>query len=147
MKPEEYERLQARLTSLQNKKERQPGSGSSWRDGWRDAIMAVKSMVHSEFKTKSPWIPVSKKLPENTDPVNVTWINRNPQPYYESIKDKPFTGTAHYCRGRWWWDSPVCKDYLDEYGKSPCDDIHPDIEITAWQPLPEPYKEATNEID
>lgn len=50
MTPEEYERLQARLTALQHKKERQLRSGSSWRDGWRDAILAVKSMVHAEFK-------------------------------------------------------------------------------------------------
>ena len=75
MKPEEYERLQARLTSLQNKKERQPGSGSSWRDGWKDAIMAVKSMVHSEFKT---------------DPAKPgKWIDTNGatvSPFYERYK-------------------------------------------------------------
>ena len=88
---------------------------------------------------------VEKKLPETTDPVNVTWINRNPEPYYESIKNKPFTGTAHYYEGKWWWDSPVCQDYLNEYGRSPCDEIHPDIEITAWQSLPEPYKAQEEE--
>ena len=53
MDSKEYERLQARLTDLQNKKERQPSSGSNWRDGWKDAILAVKSLVHSEFKTNS----------------------------------------------------------------------------------------------
>lgn len=86
------------------------------------------------------WIPVSKKLPENTDPVNVTWINRNPEPYYESIKNKPFTGTAHYYEGKWWWDSCVCQDYLNEYGNSPGDEVDEAIEIVAWMPLPEPYE-------
>lgn len=103
----------------------------------------VKLRVTATLEQK--WIPVSKKLPETTDPVNVTWINRNSEPYYESIKNKPFTGTAHYYEGKWWWDSPVCQDYLNEYGRSPCDEIHPDIEITAWQSLPEPYKAQEEE--
>lgn len=67
MKPEEYEKLQARLTDLQNKKERQPSSGSNWRDGWEDAILAVKSMLHSEFKTDPVkpgyWIDLTATAP------------------------------------------------------------------------------------
>ena len=49
------------------------------------------------------WIPVTERLPENNDPVNVTWVNRNPEVYYMDIKDKPFTATAHYHRGYWYW--------------------------------------------
>ena len=51
MNSKEYEKLQARLTDLQNKQDRQPSSGKSWGDGWKDAILAAKSMIHSEFKT------------------------------------------------------------------------------------------------
>lgn len=52
MTPEEYERLQARLTDLLNKKERQSIRAPYPLD-WKDAILAVKSLVHSEFKTDS----------------------------------------------------------------------------------------------
>lgn len=86
------------------------------------------------------WIPVSERLPETIDAVNVTWINRQPESYYADIKDKPFTGTAHYCKGKWWWDSCVCQDYLNEYGNSPSDEVDEAIEIVAWMPLPEPYE-------
>ena len=86
------------------------------------------------------WIPVSDKLPENTDPVNITWVNHKPEPYYEDIKDKPFTATACYCDGKWYWYSAVCQDYLDEYRYSENDYMDNGIEVIAWMPLPEPHK-------
>lgn len=86
------------------------------------------------------WIPVGDGLPENTDPVNITWVNRNPEKYYADIKDVPFTATGHYCNGRWFWFSAVCQDYLNEYGDCPSDRIDDSIEVTAWMPLPKPYK-------
>ena len=60
----------------------------------------------------SKWIPVTEKLPETTDPVNITWVNSNPEPYYAAIKDVPFTATGHYHRGKWYWYSATCQDYL-----------------------------------
>lgn len=48
------------------------------------------------------WIPVAERLPEDGDSVNVTWINRNPEPYYSSIKDVPFTATAVYYNEKWY---------------------------------------------
>ena len=88
------------------------------------------------------WIPCKERLPKNTDPVNITWVNRKPEPYYSDIKNKPFTATGHYCKGRWWWYSSVCQDYLDEYGENEMDKIDEDIEVLAWMPLPKPYKEG-----
>lgn len=88
------------------------------------------------------WIPCSKRLPKTNDAVNITWINRSPAPYYADIKDKEFTATGHYCNGRWYWHSCVSKDFLDEYGDSYGDRVDEDIEVIAWQPLPEPYKEV-----
>lgn len=64
------------------------------------------------------WIPVTERLPEERVLVNVVWVNRAPEPYYEKIKDVPFSGTACFYGGRWYWDSPVLLDYLAEYGKS-----------------------------
>ena len=87
------------------------------------------------------WIPCSERLPENNDPVNVTWVNHNPEVYYADIKDKPFTATAHYHNGRWYWFSSVTQDYLNEYDVWTPDLVDKDVEITAWMPIPEPYRE------
>lgn len=100
---------------------------------------AIEELLKASEKPNN-WIPVSERLPENTEPVNITWVNRKPEPYYADIKDKPFAATGHYCNGRWWWYSAVCQDYLDEYGKCDIDEMDGDIEVVAWQPLPEPYK-------
>lgn len=88
----------------------------------------------------SKWIPVSERLPKTTDSVNITWVNRNPVNYYADIKDVPFTATGHYCNGRWYWFSAVCQSYLDEYGYCQFDRIDGEVEVTAWMPLPKPYK-------
>ena len=85
------------------------------------------------------WIPVSERLPEDLSEVNVTWVNHNPELYYESIKDKPFTATAVYYNGEWYWYSATCVDYLEEYGRCDWNKIDEAIEIIAWMPLPEPY--------
>ena len=101
--------------------------------------MAISALEKQEWER---WIPVTKRLPETTDPVNVTWANNDPVSYYEDIRGKRFTATACYHRGKWWWYSAVCQDLLDEYGKSCMDDeIDEAIEILAWRPLPEPYTE------
>ena len=86
------------------------------------------------------WIPVSERLPDDNIPVNITWINRNPAPYYAEIKDKPFTATAVFFKGKWFWWSVDVEDMLAEYGKCDADYMANDIEVLAWMPLPEPYK-------
>lgn len=91
---------------------------------------------------KGGWIPCSERLPEECVPVNVTWINRKPEPYYAKIKDVPFSATAVYYNGKWYWYSSTCVDYLSEYGKNDFDLIDKDIDIISWQPLPEPFKES-----
>ena len=89
------------------------------------------------------WIPVSERLPKELEPVNITWINHNPESYYADIKDKPFTATGVYFNGQWYWWSTLCTDILAEYSHNYDDIIDDDIEITAWMPLPESYKEES----
>ena len=121
MNSKEYEKLQGRLTTLRDKKERQPGSGSSWRDGWRDAILAVKSMIHSEFKADSEWIPVAESLPDMYQRVLVTF---KPADGYEPVVAIGF----FYKFGG--------KTYFDDYSeRSKLDDL------LAWMPLPKAYEE------
>lgn len=88
------------------------------------------------------WIPVSERLPKDGDSVNVTWINRNPESYYAGIKDVPFTATAVYYNEKWYWWSSTCADYLKEYGKCDWELVDKDIDVVAWMPLPEPYRES-----
>ena len=85
------------------------------------------------------WIPCSERLPEELAEVNITWINTDPEPYYDFMKGKPCTGSAVYYKGRWYWYSSVCVDYLTEYGFSPNDGMDDAIKVAAWMPLPEPY--------
>ena len=120
-------------------------------------IDSVKERIDAAPTIEQPhWIPCSERLPGITEPVNITWVNRKPAYnlkalltmgdfrdaylYYAGIKDKTYTDTAIYCNGKWWWYSVTCKDYLDEYGKSPGDDMDEDIEVIAWMPLPKPAR-------
>lgn len=100
-------------------------------------------LEHLEEIEQEQWIPVSERLPDNTDPVHITWVNHDPEPYYADIKDKSFTATGHYCNGRWWCYFVTCQDYLNEYGRCDVDAMYDDIEVIAWMPLPEPYKEVS----
>lgn len=93
-------------------------------------------------KKFTPWIPTSVRLPEELEPVNVVWVNHNPEPYYQEIKDVPQKATAVYYRKRWHWWSCVCEDLLAEYGRNEPDLIDSNIEITHWMPLPEPPEEV-----
>lgn len=99
-------------------------------------------MAITALQNQPVWIPVSERLPEELVPVNATWINRNPDPYYKDIKDVPFVATAVYCNGKWYWWSSVCTDYLEEYGEYNVDLVDKDIDIVAWMPLPELFRES-----
>lgn len=97
------------------------------------------------LREQTRWILVSEKLPEDLEPVNITWVNHNPESYYADIKDKPFTATGVYYNGQWYWYSTLCTDILKTYGHNHDDIIDDDIEITAWMPLPLPYKAESEE--
>ena len=86
------------------------------------------------------WISVKERTPDDLEPVNITWINHDPEPYYKEIKDKPFTATGVYFNGQWYWWSTLCTDILTEYSHNYDDIIDEAIEITHWKPLPKPYE-------
>lgn len=102
----------------------------------------MESSSEKPNKSENPtsWISVSERLPKDLEPVNITWVNHNPESYYADIKDKPFTATGVYFNGQWYWWSALCTDILAEYSHNYDDVIDDDIEIIAWCEMPEPYK-------
>ena len=102
-----------------------------------DAIEIVKQEAEQH---NNGWIPCSEHPPKECVPVNVTWINRNPESYYAKIKDVPFSATAVYYNSKWYWYSSTCVDYLSEYGKNDFDLVDKDIDIIAWMELPSAYR-------
>ena len=107
-----------------------------YQNGIDNAIEIVKQEAE---RCNSGWILCSERFPDECVPVNVTWINRNPEPYYAKIKDVPFSATAVYYNGKWYWYSSTCIDYLTEYGKNDFDLVDKDIDIIAWMELPSAY--------
>ena len=96
---------------------------------------------NAALREKQRWIPVTERMPEERVLVNVVWVNRAPEPYYERIKNVPFSGTACFYREKWYWDSPVVLDLLAEYGKDDFDLVDEAVEITHWMSLPEAPEE------
>lgn len=86
------------------------------------------------------WIPCSAGMPEDLQEVAVTFLNHDPVYYYKNIKDVPMTAFAVYFKNKWYWWTSTAKDFLSEYGDFPMYLIDDSIEITAWMPMPEPYK-------
>ena len=119
-------------------------SAKGYANGVANAIEIVKQAAEQFCRDtnvgSNGWIPCSERLPEEYVPVNVTWINRNPESYYAKIKDVPFSATAVYCNSKWYWYSSTCVDYLIEYGENDFDLVDKDIDVIAWQPLPQPYQ-------
>ena len=97
---------------------------------------------NAALREKQRWIPVTERMPEERVLVNVVWVNRAPEPYYERIKNVPFSGTACFYRENWYWDSPVVLDLLAEYGEDNLDLVDDAVEITHWMPLPEAPEEG-----
>lgn len=105
-------------------------------DGMDEVNEACRMGMEALERTR--WIPCSERPPEELEPVNVVWVNHNPEPYYQEMKDVPQKATAVYYRKKWYWWSCVCEDLLAECGRNEPDLVDSKIEITHWQPLPEP---------
>ena len=78
------------------------------------------------------WIPVTERLPEEYGEYRITWKT-------SSDPGKRFIGDAEYEPGLEWDDAHdrffgewLLEDYVKAY---------PDVEVTAWKPIEEPYTE------
>ena len=130
-------RVRTRLEQYKQELERQTQYKAGLPGSALDIVNTLLDDLEQDEK-ENGWIPVDERLPEECVPVNIVWINRNPETYYSKIKDVPFSATGVYYNGNWYWYSSTCVDYLAEYGKCEWDLIDKAIDITHWQPLPEP---------
>ena len=137
----EFEKILEKLEDLQNNLTSQTEGNIDLQVGVINGVMYSKKIVQEVSEAyNGGWIACSDRLPEECVPVNVTWINRNPESYYAKIKDVPFSATAVYYNSKWYWYSSTCVDYLSEYGENDFDLVDKDIDVIAWQPLPHPYQ-------
>jgi hypothetical protein len=111
---------------------------AAYEDTIENLLQLAEAIPSADVASVVRWIPVTERLPEERVLVNVVWVNRAPELYYEKIKEVPFSDTACFYGGRWYWDSPVLLDYLAEYGKDEFDLVDEAVKITHWAPLPEP---------
>ena len=88
---------------------------------WKDKCFEVVS----ERKSVAGWIPVSERLPEEPEE-NEIFDNKPLELYLVSIKGDPYPFRA-------FWNG---KFFTNGWQK---------CEVTAWMPLPEPYKESEEE--
>ena len=105
-------------------------------------LIHTVNLVNSSSENPNKWIPCSERLPEDLEPVNITWVNHEPEPYYHDIKDKNYVATGIHYKGQWYWYSTTCADYLGEYGSNEVDKVDDAIEIVAWMPLPTPLNKS-----
>ena len=104
-------------------------------------LLGIITAIGQEHEATTPyWIPVTERLPDDLAEVNITFINTDPESYYQHIKGKAFTGSAVFYKGDWYWYSSVTQDVLAEYGTYESEKLDDALTVTAWMPLPEAYK-------
>ena len=82
------------------------------------------------------WIPVSERLPEEYGEYMITWTTShslvNGEYGFLGVAEYESSGEYDYenneFKGEW-----LLEDYIKNY---------PNVKVTAWMPLPEPYRES-----
>ena len=95
-----------------------------------DALTLAISALEKQERDR--WIPVTERLPEEYGEYRITWKT-------SSDPGSRFIGDAEYEPGFEWDDAHdrffgewLLEDYVKAY---------PDVEVTAWKPIGEPYTE------
>lgn len=112
---------------------------SDFHGGW-SGYSATFDEIESIPAVVDGWVPCADKLPDTYDMVIITYRNTNPEPYHIDVKNVLRTAVGHYYNGKWYWHSPAEWKHLKEF-PAVYDNLcmHPDIEVVAWMPMPDPY--------
>lgn len=96
-----------------------------------DCINGVEEVLRSlpSVQPEPAWIPVSERLPETTDSVLTTYI-------INGDRSRKYVEESSYYEDDEYWCSPW-DNYRIEGTR---------IEVIAWMPLPEAYKEGGERI-
>ena len=101
---------------------------------FEDAIAIAIAALEKQEQDR--WIPVTERLPEEYGEYRITWKT-------SSDPGKRFIGDAEYEPGFEWDDAHdrffgewLLEDYVKAY---------PDVEVTAWKPIGEPYAEEEDD--
>ena len=100
---------------------------------FEEAIKALEKQI---------WIRTEDEMPREMEIVNITWVNRNPPPYYAEMKNVPQVATGLMMNGKWYWFSCYSENISEHKYLADADRMDKDTEVIAWLPLPSPYKES-----
>lgn len=90
---------------------------SQYNEAWQDALGRAEGAIGNLPPAQPGWIPVAERLPENDNDVLVT--------------DGTDCAVAYWRTDAQAWDDSM-HGWCDLYG----------LEVTAWMPLPTPYREG-----
>ena len=95
-----------------------------YKSGYRDRQYEITDIINSQPKV-GKWIPVGEELPED----GLVLVTVNDKHNNVTFENDLMTGC--YCYAEGW----ILEGYLDWV----------DPNVTAWMPLPEPYKEQNED--
>ena len=116
--------LRSKLSSLRYK-------GKITEEEYKDLISKLDG---HDKALRTPWIPCSERLPEEYGEYMITWTTSHSMVNgkYSLLGIAEYELSSEYdhennrFRGEW-----LLEDYIKNY---------PNVKVTAWMPLPEPYK-------
>ena len=91
-------------------------------------IECMRKEATRKTVTEQRWIPVSERLPNEDEFIKSYRRNKYAAEFIVMIKGANRPTTLYFTHDGWWTDN--MKDRYD---------------VTAWMPLPEPYRESEEE--
>lgn len=112
----------------------------SWLDRIKWHVMECDKLGREleKLKTAQPeqrWIPCSERIPEEYGEYLISWTTSQSKRQFIEICECEVTSEYDYEHERF-----ECEWLLDDYITN-----YPDVTVIAWMPLPEPYKEGTDD--
>lgn len=104
----------------------------SYSESERNIMRAIDYEVRSAPSADPGWIPVTERLPEEDKEVLITYKGKGDE------LDKPYSDIDITTYGQMYFGGNKVGNY--KHWRSPFQYFNDNYEVTAWQPLPEPFK-------